>query len=168
MKNAVALLALLLSSSLWAADECTFDQENQLAVLAAIAKQNPGAKTYPEKRQVVWVRPGEGTTTFGYGGCADLGSVVTRSTPLPVARTQEQVFSLARDLATRLWSNKEVSERLATETLTNALQGGRFSVETVEGKKLFQVNDPNFVQLYVEHEYKDGVDTIAIGWQGNF
>jgi hypothetical protein len=168
MKHAVALLAFLISSSLWAADECTFDQENQLAVLAAIAKQNPGAKSYPEKRQVVWVRPGEGTTTFGYGGCADLGSVVTRSMPLSAARTQEKVFSLARDLATQFWSNKEVSERLATETLVKALQSGRFYVETVEGKKLFQVNDPNFVQLYVEHEYKDGVDTIAIGWQGNF
>jgi hypothetical protein len=168
MRNAIALLALCFSSALWAADECTLDHDNQLAVLAAIAKQNPGAKTYPERRQVVWVRPGEGTTTFGYGGCADLGSVVTLSTSLPAARTQEQVFSLACDLATRFWSNKEVSERLATETLEKALQSGRFSTATVEKRKLFQVNDPNFVQLYVEHEYKDGVDTVAIGWQGNF
>jgi hypothetical protein len=162
------LLALSLSNALWAAEDCAFDQEHQRSVLAAVAKQHPGAELLSEQRQIIWTHPGEGTTTFGYGGCADLGSFVIRNTPLPAPRTREQVILLAEELATEFWSNQVVSNRLATKTLVSALQNGRFTVETVKGKELFRVSDPNFVELYVEHQYKDGVDTLAIAWQGAF
>ena len=101
MTRPVVLLMLILPNALWAADDCTFDQDHQREVLSQVAKMNPGAKADPESRQVTWSRSDEGTTTFAYGGCAHLDSIVSRSTPLAAARTQEEIFALARELATR-------------------------------------------------------------------
>lgn len=168
MKTLVALFACTVPVAILAAEECTFDQNHQATVIESIAKLIPGGSANVPQRLVTWVRETEGTTTFGYGGCADLGSVVTRSTPMAKPRTQEQVFSLARELATRFWSHEIVSARLATQTLISGLDGSKYTTETSEGRTTFAVKDPNYVQLYVEHEYKDGVDRVTIAWQGNF
>jgi hypothetical protein len=83
-------------------------------------------------------------------------------------RTQNQVFALARELALRFWSNDIVSARLATKTLLAGLDGSKYTVEKTNGRTLFSVLSPSYVELYVEHEYKEGIDRVEIGWQGNF
>jgi hypothetical protein len=151
-----------------AVDDCTFDQNHQANVIASIAARFPGGSVYATDRLVTWTSPEEGTTTFGYGGCADLGSVITRSTRLAAPRTRDQVFALARELAMKFWSNDIVSERLATETLLTGLSTSKYTTEEADGRLLYSVSDPNYVQLYVEHEYKDGIDRVVVAWQGNF
>jgi hypothetical protein len=151
-----------------AADDCTFDQAHQANVISSIAARFPGGTANVTDRAVTWTSTSEGTTIFSYGGCADLGSMISRSTPLAAARTQDQVFALARELATRFWSNDIVSARLATKTLLAGLDESNYTEERIDGKRLYSVADPNYVQLYVEHEYKDGTDRVVIAWQGNF
>ncbi len=168
MKPIVFALATLLSPTLWAADDCTFDQDNQVKVLTAVAQSEPGASLNLERREVSWGAVGTDLTVFGYGGCADLGSTVSRTTPMKTPRTQEQVFALAKDLAERFWSNKHVAARLATETLLSGLSAERFEIERWDGATTYSVRDPNYVQLYVEHSYSDGADRVTIAWQGNF
>ena len=75
---------------------------------------------------------------------------------------------LARELAMKFWSNDIVSARLATETLLTGLRASKYATEKTDGKLVYSVSDPNYVQLYVEHEYKDGIDRVVIAWQGNF
>jgi len=94
--------------------------------------------------------------------------MITRSTRLAAPRTQEQVFALARELTLRFWSNDIVSAKLASETLLNGLSDSKYTIEKKDGKELFSVSDPAYVQLYVEHEYRDGIDRVEIAWQGNF
>lgn len=168
MKPVVVLLCCLVPFASGASDDCTFDQDHQATVITSIAARFPGASPNVEGRTVTWVSPSEGTTTFEYGGCADLGSTITRSTQLAAPRTQAQVFALARELATRFWSNDIVSARLASETLLTALSNSKYMTEKLNGKVSFSVSDPSYVQLYIEHEYKDGVDRVVLAWQGNF
>jgi hypothetical protein len=61
-----------------------------------------------------------------------------------------------------------VSARLATETLLAGLSASKYTTEKADGKLVYSVSDPNYVQLYVEHEYKNGIDRVVIAWQGNF
>jgi hypothetical protein len=150
------------------ADDCTFDQNHQATVIAAIAARFPDGSANATDHLVTWTSPTEGTTTFGYGGCADLGSVITRSTRLAAPRSQDQVFALARELTMKFWSNDIVSARLATETLLAGLSASKYTTEKADGKLVYSVSDPNYVQLYVEHEYKNGIDRVVIAWQGNF
>lgn len=168
MKIIIVLISLFLSPVLWADDDCSFDQENQVAVLTAIAQSKPGATLDVEKRQVSWGASGTDMTFFSYGGCEDLGSMVTRSTPMKSPRTHEQVFSLARELARRFWNNQKVAADGATATLLAGLSAKRFEVEKLDDSTIYRVLDKAYVELYVEHAYTDGIDTVTIGWQGNF
>jgi hypothetical protein len=168
MRTIVVALAALLSPTLWAVDDCTFDQDHQVKVLTAIAQSEPGASLNLESREVSWGAVWTDHTVFAYGGCEDLGSTVTRTTPMKAPRTQEQVFALAKALAERFWSNQYVVERQATETLVSGLAGQRFEIEHWNGTTTYSIRDPHYVELYVEHSYSDGADRVSIAWQGNF
>jgi hypothetical protein len=148
--------------------DCTFDETHQATVITSIAARFSGGTPNVPDRLVTWTSVTEGTTTFSYGGCYDLGSVITRTAPLTTPRTQNQVFALARELALKFWSNDIVSARLATETLLAGLDGSKYTVEKTNGRALFSVPSPYYVELYVAHEYKEGIDRVEIGWQGNF
>jgi hypothetical protein len=149
-------------------DDCSFDQGHQASVIASIAARFPGGSVNETDLIVTWTGPADGTTTFAYGGCEDLGSMITRSTRLESPRTRDEVFSLARELATRFWSNDIVSARRATEALVSGLTEATYTTERVGGKVLYSVPDPGYVELSVEHEYQDGLDRVVIAWQGNF
>lgn len=151
-----------------AGEECTFDEAHQATVITSIAARFSGGTPSVPDRLVTWTSVTEGTTTFSYGGCYDLGSVITRSTPFSTRRTQNQVFALARELALRFWSNDIVSARQASKALQAGLDGSKYNIEKTNGRTLFSVLSPSYVELYVEHEYKDGIDRVEIGWQGNF
>jgi len=166
--HVVVVVVLLISALAQAADDCAFDQEHQARVIAAVAKSAPGAVVDVDNRQVTWVTPKKETTVFSYGGCADLGSRVSRSTHKTTPRSQAQVFALAKHLAERFWSGKQVSAGTATDALVTGLSTAAFTVDVNDGRTSFHVRDPGYVQLYVEHEFKDGVDKVTIAWQGNF
>lgn len=168
MRIVVTTIFLLLSPMLMASDECSFDQEYQVSLLTAVAHSEPGATLNLERRQVSWGDAGSGMTIFAFGGCEDLGSTVTRSTPLASPRTQEQVFSLAKELAERFWSNKEVAVGSAAEILLTGLSARKYEIEQIDGSTIYRVSDEGYVELYVEHAYVDGIDSVTIAWQGNF
>jgi hypothetical protein len=168
MRTIFVALAALLSPALQAADDCTFDQDHQLKVLTAVAQAAPGASLNLEQREVSWGAAGTDSTVFVYGGCVDLGSMVTRTTRMKAPRTQKQVFAVAKDLAERFWSNQYVAEDLATEALVSALSAQRFEIERLNGATSYNIRDPHYVQLYVEHSYSDGADRVTIAWQGNY
>jgi hypothetical protein len=168
MRNVSVALVLLFSPIVWAGDDCTFDQAHQREVLAVVAEWEPGASVNLDGREVTWMKAEKETTVFGYGGCFDLGSTVTRTTHMAAPRNREQVFALAKDLAERFWSNELVSARRATEALVSGLYGSSFTTQERDGQISFNVSDPSYVELYVEHEYANGVDRVRIAWQGNF
>jgi hypothetical protein len=168
MRLLVVTFLCLLPFICSAAEDCTFDQTHQAMVITSIAALFSGGTPNVPDRLVTWNSTTEGTTTFAYGGCYDLGSVITRSTPLATARTQKQVFALARELTLRFWSNDIVSARRATKTLLAGIDGSKYTVEKMNGRTVFSVPSTAYVELYVEHEYKDGIDRVEIGWQGNF
>jgi hypothetical protein len=168
MKIIVFILATLLSPTLWAADDCTFDQDYQVKVLTAVAQSEPGASLDLERREVSWGAVRTDSTVFGYGGCDDLGSTVSCTTPMKAPRTQEQVFALTKDLAERFWSNKHVGARLATEALLSGLSAQRFEIELLNGTTVYSIRDSHYVELYVENSYSDGADRVTIAWQGSF
>jgi hypothetical protein len=168
MRMLIMPLLLCVSLASGADDECTFDQDHQTRVIASIADRFPGGSVNATDRVVTWTSTSEGTTTFAYGGCEDLGSMITRSTRLAAPRTQDEVFALARELATKFWSNDIVSARRATEALVTGLSGSTYTTERMEEKVLYSVPDPGYVELCVEHEYRDGIDRVVIAWQGNF
>jgi len=169
MTRLALVVASLLALPLQAEDECSFDQENQLKVVASVAASLPGGVIDAAGHLVTWSSRTQDITTFGYGGCADLGSVVTRSTVLPAPRTQKQVLVLARQLAEQFWNNKATRvEPLAAEALVRALEQATFTERQRLSSALYEVNDPSYVQLYVEHSYDNGIDRVAIAWQGNY
>ena len=168
MKSLIVPFLCLVSLASDAADDCTFDPRHQANVITSIAARFPGGTANVRDRLVTWTNHAEGTTTFAYGGCYDLGSEVSRATRLAAPRTLSQVFALARELATKFWSNDIVSARRATKTLLAGLSKSKYTIEKINGAELFSVSDPGYVELYVEHEYKDGIDRVAIAWQGNF
>jgi hypothetical protein len=168
MKLAAALLALAFSSGLVAAEDCTFDQANQATVIAAVAKANPGGTKDAAKRRATWANKSDGTTTFMYGGCVDFGSVVTRSTAMTRARSKEQVFALARQLAKQFWNNDIVAANAASDALMSGINSGKYIAEPQAEGTTYSVDNEGYVQLYVRHEFKDGIDRVTIAWQGNF
>jgi len=83
-------------------------------------------------------------------------------------RTKEQVLALAKAMAERYWGNSQVSARLASETLVAGLTSSRFTVEVRSGTTTYNVSDPSYVQLYVDHSFSSGIDRVSIAWQGEF
>lgn len=168
MKIIAFLISALLSPVLWAFGDCSFDQQNQMAVLKTIAQSNPGAKLNLKRHKVSWGDTDSEMTIFTFGGCEDLGSTVSRTNPMKSPRTREQVFSLARELAMRFWSNKEVGAGSATDALLAGLSAKRFQVDKMNDSTMYSVSNEAYVELYVAHAYADGIDTVTIVWQGNF
>ena len=168
MKFLTVALLLCMALAAAAADECTFDQDHQVNVITSIAARFPGGSVNTGERQVTWESPAEGTTLFSYGGCYDLGSMITRSTQLAAPRTEDQIFELARELSVRFWSNEIVSERRAAEALLAGLRASKYTTEESNGKMFYSISDPGYVELCIEHEYRDGIDHVVIAWQGNF
>ena len=128
----------------------------------------PGGHENPKTHELIW--PYERSViTFGYSGCQDLGSGASEGVILPKPLDQVQVFSTARRLAEKFW-NKDLigGNSIALSALTDGLNKGAVEVSTVRDPTYYKVRHPNFVELYVAHEYKDGWDTVSIGWQGNF
>jgi hypothetical protein len=158
-----AMIALSLGTALLAQSPCTLDAAHQDAVISEAAALLPDGTIDHDKRQVTW-NSTDGTTTFAYGGCVDLGSVITHATWLPKPRTETQVFELARELAVRLWSNPAVSARSATNALLRGLHG-RVEPEQHDGKTIYNVKDPLYSQLFITHEYQGGEDRVTLGWQ---
>ncbi len=167
-KSAVFVVATALLSGRALAVDCTFDQEHQTQVIAVIAKTLPGGTADDAWRLATWTDPSVGTTTFEFGGCVDFGSRVTRTTLMDSPRTRAQVFALARELATRFWDNDLVSAGVASSALVTGLANGTFTVQKGDDGETFLVQEPGYIQLYVQHQFENRTDRVSIGWQAAF
>lgn len=167
--NAMRMLVLLLCLApgpALRAQDCNFSQEHQFKVLQNAATQVPGGMVAQEKREVIWALPDGGSTTFGYGGCYHLGSIAFRSIRVSAPLTQEQVIEAATELANRFWTADITGDSLALDTLLGALRSEEFILEQAGEKTFINISHPAFVELYIEHSYGDGFDTVGISWQG--
>lgn len=160
-------LAMFLSIApcLHGAETCAFSQEREQAVLQNVAARYPGGVLVRENREVTWALPDGGSTTFGYGGCEHLGSLAFRSIRAPVALGEEEVIGAARELAEQFWNAQILGDSLALDTLVSGLDRKDFIVELSRGKTFINVRDPAFVELYIEHSYENGFDSVGIVWQ---
>jgi hypothetical protein len=159
---AALALSLCIASPCLAADECTYDQVNQIRVLKGIADRHPGGIVEEGERRITWPLKSGGTITYVYGGCVHLGSIVTRQEPLPIPHTDKQLFAVAMELASTYWDEADAA------ALNAGLKDVRYKKEQTDGKVYYNVRHDDYFEFYVEHEYKDGVDRIAIAWGRNF
>jgi hypothetical protein len=149
-----------------AAADCTFDQDAQRSMLAQVTKLVVGATMDLKAGEVNWRAPDGGKVVLRFGGCSDLGSSVERTNPAAKARTREEISRVAIELAERFWMNDILPTEAAARVLIDALRSGGIREEQGEGTKFFHVNDPHSLQLFVAHEFADGIDRVSIHWQG--
>jgi hypothetical protein len=168
MKYLFNILPMLLLILPLAADECTFDREHHVEIIQNAATQYPGGITQLDELRVTWQEPDGRTTIFGYGGCDDLGSVVSQADRMDTSRSQAQIFELARNLANRFWNDGIIEDSLAQDVLVTSLEKSEYSVEQGDRRTFFHIHHHAFVELYVEHEFDGDVDRVSITWQGNW
>lgn len=150
---------LLLGLTPCLAEDCTFNQDHQIEVLRDAAKLHGGGEVRDNDHQVIW-KPGEGSTdTFSYGGCADLGGSVSRSTPRSQARSRDETLTLARALVLRYAPEMTVATVLKQLDLENAK-----STPTEAGER-FDLTAPELAELTIEHRYAEGTDQVSVLWQ---
>ncbi|MHB8772760.1 MAG: hypothetical protein ACYC7J_17335 [Syntrophales bacterium] len=156
------ILALSISNGSIAAETCTYDQDDQIRVLRDMAGRYAGGTLDEAGRRIVWPLAAGGSLTYEYGGCTHLGSFVTRRERLPAARGETQVLAVAVELAAKYW------EKPDREDLVSGLTESRFTAEEMNGKTFYHVRREFYSAFYVEHEYRNGIDRVAIAWSRNF
>lgn len=161
MRLSIFVLSLTLCSSAYAASDCTFDQENQVEVLQAMAKKHPGGQLDIPQRRITWTK-GELITEFNYGGCVDFGSGASSSERKNAARSEQEIFRVAKDLARKYWDAKEAG------ILLDALNKQTYTIERINDVKVYNVKHENYVTFYVQHRFENNRDVVTINWQGNF
>jgi hypothetical protein len=167
MKVATLVVSLLLTPALApAAGNCTFDQETQKQKLAQVAALIPGGTVEQKGFEAHWRSAASGDTVLRFGGCVDLGSSVERKTPATKPRTREEVIRVALELAETFWSNDVLPTRTPARFLIGEIKAARFKEEQGEGTMFYHVTDPDSQQLFVAHEFADGLDRVSIHWQG--
>lgn len=162
-------LTLALSLTLLAAEPapeaCTYDQDAQIQVLADLAKRVPGARMDARQKQLSWTGPA-GDTRYSYGGCHDLGTRLTRTTAMATARTEAQVFELAKTLSADYLSANANSAG-AVAALLGALTESRYTRHTEGDTTTYRVDHPEYIELSLTHRYAEGVDRVEIHWYIN-
>ena len=164
MRYFAACFLIFFAGYTFASEDCSFDQDHQVEVVRNLSARYPGGTLDVPAHQVTWPLIGGGSVIFEFGGCAHLGSVITRSDPLAKKRTRKQVLSIARNLARKYWH----WDNLVVQTMVTNLDRSSFTTETVEGKTIYRIHDPTYAEFYIEHEYKDGTDRISVAWMGNY
>ena len=103
--------------------------------------------------------------TFSYGGCFDLGSVISHSIQADVPRSRESVLQMAAAHSEKFWRREFIGSAHAATALASAIANIDFTVERFTDGEIYHVNNPAFVQLYVEHHFRNGADTITVVYQ---
>jgi len=120
MKRAAAILILTWYAQCLPAQECTFDQEHQAQVIQSVLQAFPGGSRSNED-VLTWERPGSARETFSYGGCFDLGSVISNSVTVEVPRSRDSVMQTVIALAEKFWSREFIGSSSATVALASAI-----------------------------------------------
>jgi hypothetical protein len=165
VKFCALTLMVMLSGPAFADSECTFSPEHPLTVLNTAAKRYPGGRMDPAQQQIVWVSKNGERTVFGYGGCEDLGSVISRASRMKTPRSSAAALLVAEELAERFW-NKDIigADSISLDVLKESIQANRLSGDA---KTFFSISHPHFAEFYVAHEFEAGVDSVSVAWQGN-
>lgn len=163
MKNLLAVL-LLISSRVMAEVECSFDVEHQKSIVKQAATKIPNGKVGSDPTEAIWEYQNGRRISFSYGGCADLGSTVTLSEPMKIARATEAVLARALELAEIFWASEIVGDSMALDAIREGLRGSTLP-STANPDEVLEISGPGFVQLYVAHNYEGGVDVVEIGYQ---
>lgn len=163
----VALLLTLCAPGL-NQNDCTLSLEHQLKILRNVGSRYPGGKKDVKKREITWFSENGDKTVFAYGGCEDEGSVISVTSKMKTPRTQRAVLSTALALAERFWTRELIGNSLELEVLKESIQRNRLIKEESNGETVFNIRHEAFVEFYIKHTYKDGLDTVSVAWQGNW
>jgi hypothetical protein len=163
----VALLSTLFAQGL-DQNDCALSSEHQLKVLRNVGSRYPGGKKGVKKREITWFSENGDKTVFGYGGCEDLGSVVSVTSKMKTPRSQRAVLSTALALGERFWTRELIGDSLALEVLKEGIQGNRLIKEESNSETRFNIRHEAYTEFYIEHTHKDGLDTVSVAWQGNW
>ena len=84
--------------------------------------------------------------------------------PKPKAKARTMTAK-GRELAEQFWNARILGDSLALDTLVSGLDRKDFIVELSRGKTFINVRDAAFAELYIEHSYENGFDSVGIVWQ---
>jgi hypothetical protein len=164
MKYFAACFLVFFSGFTFASEDCSFNQDYQVEVVRNLSARYPGGSLDETAHRITWTMKGGGSVVFEFGGCAHLGSVITRSDPLAKKRTSKQVLGIARHLARKYWH----WDMLAVQTMVTNLERSSFITEIIDDKTFYRIKDPTYTEFYIEHEYIDGTDRVTVAWMGNY
>lgn len=165
MKSLIALMLLASSLAHAAREDCTYDPDYAQGVLSKIAQRLDGAMR--EGNELRWIGAEGEVTILGIGGCHDRGTQLTRSTPMSAPRTREQVFALARELASSYLAPEIEGGKTAGESLLLGLQQSTYQTHSSDGTTRYQVEHAQYIELQVTHRFHEGVDEVSISWYEN-
>lgn len=149
-------------------EDCSFSQEGQLEALRNVGSRYPGGKTDVKERVITWVSENGTKTVFSYGGCADLGSEISVTSKMKTPRSRQAVLATALALGERFWTKNLIYEPLALPMLKEGIRRNRFAIEKINGSTLFNIQHGEaFAEFYIEHTYKEGLDTVSVVWGEN-
>lgn len=151
---------MLLVTSTCAADDCTYDQVDQLEQLQTIAKSHPGGVLDKASNTIRWNSPSNTASSITYGGCDHLGFTVRKNIASARKLTEPDVLALATSLAKEYWAPSE------TNVFVAAIAAKSFSRESTEATTYFHVINEYYVEFYIEHNPLEGY--VAIAWTRNF
>lgn len=159
---------VLLSLTAQAEDDCTFDQSSQTEMRSAVQQRYPGATLETETRELRWTEAQE-VTTLGYGGCVDLGSVITQTRQQSAKSGEREVIARALALAERFWTPALISSgSVATDVLRKSLGKQKWKRVLEPEQVRYVFKDSTYSVLQITHRFADGQDTVRIEWVGNF
>lgn len=162
------LFSLLLSLHALAEDDCSFSQSDQARVRTAVQQRYPGAILDPARGELRWNTP-ELDTAVVYGGCVDLGSVITESHLRPGKRSEREVLARALALAERFWTPDLISSgAVAAESLRRNVGKKKWRRVLEAGQVRYEFQDPTYTVLHVTHRFADGKDVVQLEWVGAF
>ena len=143
--------------------------ESQIAAaFSAVQQRYPGAAVDAETRELRWTGA-QDVTTLGYGGCVDLGSVITQTRQQPAKSGEQEVIARALALAERYWTPGLISSgSVATDVLRKSLGKQKWKRVLEPDQVRYVFKDSTYSVLQITHRYADGQDMVRVEWVGNF
>ena len=154
----VLLAASLISGD---ADACTYDEEDQLEKLSALASSKSGHLN-ESAREVTWNGPNGEKYTVVYGGCDHLGHMTTVVGLVKVMPTEPELVAISLKLADELWWGGE------GKLLKRALASGEFTRNAEKFGLRIDIVGTDYSEMYVESRAEAEAVVVALGWVRTF
>jgi hypothetical protein len=163
MKYLLFLILLTFSFVPAMADDCIFDQANQVKVLADLQAKYPNSKLYKDKRLLIIVR-GPKVIEYQRGGCDHFGVKLTLITDKKNDfATQNDIFNQVIILTKEFWK-----DHVTGSEVENLLAENLYSYEASTNREIFILQHKHAVNDFVIiHEWTNRNHQISISYYIN-